>query len=146
MQNPESNSMDSETGRSEPALASEATLSAVLDALPVGIVIVDAQGSVVRSNAAHRTLWGISPQTTNWRDYDQWVGWNPRTGERIQPHEWAVARGLPPGEAVRGELVECQPFHGGPRRFYLNNAAPVRDTAGRIIGGVIAELDITEQR
>ena len=47
---------------------------------------------------------------------------------------------------VKGELVECQQFGSGQRRFFLNNAAPVRDAEGNIIAGVVAEMDVTEQR
>ena len=39
--------------------ASEATLSAVLEALPVGVFIADANGAIVRDNAAHRELWHL---------------------------------------------------------------------------------------
>jgi signal transduction histidine kinase/CheY-like chemotaxis protein len=47
---------------------------------------------------------------------------------------------------VVGELVECEQFGTGERRFFLNNAAPIRDASGRIIGGVVAELDVTSRR
>lgn len=54
---------------------SEALLSAVLDALPVGVVIADADGRIVRDNAAHRQLWGTTPpQTMHWQQYGQWEG------------------------------------------------------------------------
>ncbi|MFN7134504.1 MAG: PAS domain S-box protein, partial [Myxococcales bacterium] len=124
---------------------SEATLGVIVDELPVGIVITDAQGRVVRMNAASRQMWGITPETTSWRDYGQWVGYWPDTGERIRTEEWAMTRALLHGEVVRGELVECQQFHTGKRRLYLNNAAPVRDASGQIIGGVVAEQDVSER-
>jgi GAF domain-containing protein len=135
-----------ERARGEQALAaSEAHLRAVLDALPVGVVIADARGRLLRENAAHRALWGMQPQATSWEQYGEWVGFRPDSGRRIAAHEWATARALRAGEIVRDELVECQPFGGGPRRFYLNNAAPVCDAAGTIVGGVVVEFDITER-
>lgn len=124
----------------------EATLSAVLDALPVGVTIADAQGKLIRRNDATRELWGTEPETASWQAYDQWIGWNPETGERIEADDWAMSRALLKGEVTRGELVECQRFGTQERRFFLNNAAPVRDEAGRIVGGVVAELDVTESR
>jgi PAS domain S-box-containing protein len=124
----------------------EATLSAVLDALPVGVIIADPSGRILRDNAANRALWGILPVTESWEGYADWEGYWPDSGKRIQAHEWALARAVLRGEVVRGELVECQPFDGAPRRSYLNNAAPVRGPDGRIIGGVAAELDVTEAR
>ncbi|WP_148213353.1 PAS domain S-box protein [Rhodospirillum centenum] len=123
----------------------EALLSAVLDALPVGVIIADAEGRIVRDNAANREIWGLPPETASWEGYADWVGWWPQTGERIKAHEWGMARALRTGETVRGELVECAQFGSGRRRFYLNNAAPVRNAAGQIVAGVVVEQDVTER-
>ncbi|CAH2604895.1 Histidine kinase [Rhodovastum atsumiense] len=125
---------------------SEATLAVVLDALPVGVIIADARGRILRDNAANRDLWGSLPPTESWEHYANWVGFWPATGQRIQAHEWAMSRALLRGEVVRGELVECLPFGGSSRRCFLNSAAPIRDAAGTIIGGVVVELDVTERR
>ncbi len=125
---------------------SEATLRAVLDAMPVGVIVADQQGHILRDNVANRELWGVPPETTNWEQYADWVGWFADSGQRIQAEEWAMARALLKGETVRDELVECARFDTGERRYYLNNAAPIRDDDGRIVGGVVAELDVTERR
>ncbi|WP_207461120.1 PAS domain S-box protein [Azospirillum sp. SYSU D00513] len=122
---------------------SEALLSAVLDALPVGVLIADAGGRIVRDNAVHRDLWGMAPETTSWEQYGDWVGYWPETGERIKAAEWAMSRALLRGEVVRGELVESERFGTRERRFFLNNAAPVRDASGTILAGVVVELDVT---
>ncbi|MFC5849681.1 PAS domain-containing protein [Deinococcus petrolearius] len=130
---------------------SEAFLSAVLEALPVGVIIADQTGRIVQDNAANRDLWGGPPDTAGWEKYGEWKGWWPATGERIRAEEWGLARALTRGETVRGELVEYEPFSARPgeaaaaRRFYLNNAAPVRNAQGLIIGAVAAEQDVTEQ-
>ncbi|MEH3118324.1 MAG: PAS domain S-box protein [Methylorubrum populi] len=124
---------------------SEAFLSATLEGLPVGVIIADADGRIVRDNAANREIWGVLPETTNWEGYGGWVGYWPETGERLRAEEWGMARALLHGETVRGELVEIERFDGGGRRLFLNNAAPIRDRAGAIIGGVVAELDVTER-
>ncbi len=125
---------------------SEATLNAVLDALPVGVVITDVNGAVIRDNEAHRKLWGMPPRTESIAQFDQWEGYWPESHQRIEVHEWAMARALLNGEVTVGELIECKRFDSGERRFLLNNAAPVRDSNGQIIAGVAAELDVTERR
>ena len=136
-----------ERARAERVLVQrEAFLNAVLDALPVAVVLADAQGRLTRGNAPVRDLWGAVPDTADWTQYGAWVGFRPGSGERIQAHEWAMAHALLQGEIVRGELVEGQAFGGGPRRFFLNNAAPVRDGQGRLLGAVAVMLDVTEQR
>lgn len=127
-------------------LASEATLEAVLDSLPVAVIVADVEGRITRDNAANRELWGVPPDTESWEEYGAWEGYWPETGERLRAGEWAMARTLLAGERVRNELIEIAPFGGGPRRFMLNNAAPVRDAEGRITAGVIAQVDVTERR
>jgi PAS domain S-box-containing protein len=125
----------------------EATLSAVLEALPVSVVIADANGAFVRANSAHRALWGELPATpASVGDYGAFAGWWPGTGKRIAADDWAMARALRQGETVTNELVECQPFGSSERRFFLNNSAPVLDEHGTIIGGVSVQMDITDQR
>ncbi|NJM05904.1 PAS domain-containing protein [Candidatus Gracilibacteria bacterium] len=125
-------------------IQSVALLGAVLDALPVGVLIADADGGVLHANAAHSALWGIWPHTANWREYNQWVGYWPDTNRRIEAHEWAMSRALNMGEIITGELVVCEQFHTGQQRVFLNNAAPVRDANGAIVAGVVAELDVTD--
>jgi PAS domain S-box-containing protein len=132
--------------RSEAALAEQkAVLDAVLDSLPVAVIVADADGRIVRDNAANRKLWGVPPETDSWARYGDWVGWWPETGDRIEANEWAMARALNEGEIVHDELVRNQRFGLGDQRIFSNNAAPIRDADGRIVGGVIAQVDVTER-
>jgi PAS domain S-box-containing protein len=124
---------------------SQATLNAVLDALPVGLVIAEPDGKIVRVNAAIKAMWGLPPETRHWEQYGEWIAYWPETGARIQAHEWAMARALRQAKTVVGELIEYQPFGSRQRRFMLNNAAPIRDATGKVIGGVVAALDVTER-
>jgi PAS domain S-box-containing protein len=124
---------------------SETTLSAVLDTMPVALIIADREGRIVRDNALNRELWGIPPETTSWEQYHDWAGWWPETGERIKAHEWGMARALLHGEVIRNELILNERFDGGERHYFLNNAAPLRDAEGQIIGGIVAQLDVTDR-
>jgi signal transduction histidine kinase len=125
---------------------SKAMLNAVLDALPVGVIIADADGKIIRDNAASRERWGTPPVTTNWEGYSDWVGYWPDSGERLKAGEWAMARTLRTGEAVRNELVQSEHFQSGERRFFFNNSAPILDQDGQIVAGVVVEVDVTECR
>lgn len=124
---------------------SEALLSAVLDALPIGVVIADADGRIVRDNAANRQLRGVPAETTSSQQHGERHCYWPGTGRPIQAHESAMARALHAGERTTGELIECVPFGSSQRRLYLNNAAPIRNAAGRITAAVVAELDVTQR-
>jgi signal transduction histidine kinase len=125
---------------------SKAMLNAVLDALPVGVIIADSHGKIIRDNAASRRLWGTPPVTTNWEGYSDWVGYWPDSGQRLKAEEWAMARTLQTGEVVRNELVQSEHFQTGERRFFFNNSVPIYDANGRIVAGVVAEVDVTECR
>lgn len=126
--------------------ADEARLSAVLEALPVGVVIVDAHGKLLRQNATHRALWSTEMQADSWEGFGRWTGQRPDTGEPIATRDWSVTRALLDGETVLGELVRIMPNGSGEPRFLLNNAAPIRDPEGTIIGAVLAEQDVTALR
>ena len=120
-------------------------LDAVLDAMPLSLFIVDRDGGIVRVNPVAMDFWGDMPETTRWQEYDRWVGYWPDSGRRIEAQEWAMARALLHGEVVRGELVRVQRFNSSEPHCLLNNAAPVRDAGGRIIGAVAVAQDVTEQ-
>ncbi|MDQ9170382.1 PAS domain-containing protein [Oxalobacteraceae bacterium R-40] len=124
-------------------------LDALLEAAPVGIALVDINGKLIRINPANKILWGETlPNPENVDEYEEWKGWwadhSVRHGRRLQPYEWALARALH-GDNPR-DIVEIEPFGmPGVRKTMLNCGAPVRNTEGRIIGAVVAQMDITDQ-
>ncbi|MFU8817386.1 MAG: PAS domain S-box protein, partial [Pseudomonadales bacterium] len=127
-----------------------ALLDAVLESLPVGVIIADPEGRLVRWNRAHEQLWGLdagaSGEAEGIADYDRWVGWWPDTGAHIQAHEWTLAQALLTKEPVPARLMEIERFDGGGRRFLMNASAPVVDANGQLIAAVAAQTDVTEQR
>lgn len=123
---------------------SGALLDAVLDALPVGVVIADASGRTVRDNAAHRALWQLAGPADKSVNDRGWIGFWPKTNRRIRPAEWPLARALARRETVQAELLELQPPGRGRRRHSLTSAAPVCDDKGRLLGAVAVEHDVTD--
>jgi PAS domain S-box-containing protein len=122
-------------------------LTAVLEAVPVGIVYVDTEGVPLRINAECKRLWKGAKRPEQPADYGAWRGWwadgSARDGLPIRHGEWAMVRALR-GEDVGGDLVEIET--GGSRRHLLLRATPVRDADGVIAGAVVAQLDISDQR
>jgi PAS domain S-box-containing protein len=122
-------------------------LDAVLEAAPAGIIVADAGGKLLRMNPANERLWGPAPASGSVDEYREWKGWwadgSERHGRRLEPGEWAMARALR-GEVVPGDVVEIEPFDApGIRRSMMNSSAPVRDKTGRVLGAVVAQMDIT---
>lgn len=131
----------------EDAHRQKALLDAVLDAAPVGIVVADARGRILRMNPANMRMWGAEGPSGaasirgNWRGW--WADGTERHGRRIAPTEWALERALL-GETTRDDLLEIEPFDApGTRKTMLNSAAPVRSPGGEIIGGVVVQMDLT---
>jgi PAS domain S-box-containing protein len=119
-------------------------LRTVLDALPVGVWFIDAEGKVVLGNPAALRIWG-GIRHVGVEEYAQYKGWWADTGERVQSHEWGAARALLVGEAVLNEVIDIEAFDG-KRKTIFNSAVPVRDEAGRIFGVVSINEDITQRR
>ncbi len=123
-------------------------LDAVLESLPVGVVIADGNGRLVRWNRTYQKLWGLAPDdrpsdTDGIGGYRRWRGWHSDTGKPVEPEEWTLARAVLTRAPVPGTLLEIERFDGGGRRFLINGAAPVFDQQGRLIAAVGAQTDVT---
>ncbi|HNU73059.1 MAG TPA: PAS domain S-box protein, partial [Thermodesulfobacteriota bacterium] len=132
--------------QAENALEAErARLQAVLDSLPVAVWITDEKGSIIQSNKMVEQIWGEVPVSRDIDSYGEYKGWWADTGEPIEAEGWALARAVMKGEVSTGEIIDVQRFDGA-RATILNNASPVKDGEGRIMGGVAVAQDITELR
>jgi PAS domain S-box-containing protein len=128
--------------RTEEALArSEHLMRLVLDALPVGVVVVDIAGDIILSNPASQGIWGDVLRSGPER-YARSKGWWHDTGKRIAPEEWASVRARLRGETSVNEVVDIETYDG-VRKVIHNSAAPIRDTNGHITGAVIVNEDIS---
>ena len=138
--------------RQEALVAAEAAevegrlLDTIFEAVPASIIVADARGKLLRMNRATEAIWGLAPLSRDTEGYAEWKGWwadgSARQGRPIGPSEWGLARSLQ-GQ-VCSDIVEIEPFGlPGTRRFTLLSSAPVRDPAGEVVGGVVAQLDIT---
>ncbi|SFC23038.1 Signal transduction histidine kinase [Massilia yuzhufengensis] len=124
-------------------------LDALLEAVPVGIIVADAKGAVIQVNAENRKIWGSHPLSENIDAYGEWKGWwadgSAQHGQPLAQHEWAMSRALA-GEAAPRQIIEVQSFDAAhQRRIVLNSGAPIRNEAGSIIGAVVAQMDITDR-
>lgn len=134
-----------ETTRAE-AINEKNRLAAVMETLPVGVCILDAQGGIVRTNQAYKDIWGGPlPPVRGVSDYIVYEARWAATGKPVQPEEWASARAVQHGETVVNQELQIQRFDG-TRGYVLNSAAPIRDAHSRIIGCAVAIRDITERK
>lgn len=121
-------------------------LQAVLDALPVGVLIADADGRVLQVNSEARRIWGKAPLSQNPSDYNRdYPAWRPHHGGRVPARERSLVRALVEGRVVRAEELEIKTA-SGELKTILNYVQPIRDASGAIIGAVAVNLDYTEQK
>ena len=124
-------------------LASE---QAVLNVIPVGISIVDAQGRLLRRNAIFEQIWGKNARMVESKDeYLEYKAWWTSNGQRLASEDWGLFRALTYGEVSFNEEIDIESFDG-LRKTILHAAAPIYDEDGQLLGGVAAMLDVTERK
>lgn len=118
-------------------------LHAILDAVPVGILIAEApSGRIVEGNHVieailrHPVLY-----SENTADYDEWKAFH-EDGQPVAGEEYPLAR------ALAGEdhpTLECRYARGDGGFVWINIVgAPIRDEQGAVIGAIVAVTDIND--
>ena len=126
------------------AVTEKNRLEALMQALPVGVAVIDGRGGNIGANAAFEQVWGSPrPATRTVDDYAAYRAWWPETGQPVRPEEWASAQVIRTGESVVGQLMQIERFDG-TRAFVLNSATPIFDADGRIAGSAVAIQDVSE--
>jgi PAS domain S-box-containing protein len=125
--------------------ATEATLlAAVLDQLPVGVVIAEApSGRVTRTNRQARELVRRPLEADSVEEYG-WFDLHRPDGSRLSGDETPLGRAVVHGETTTDERIEFVDGKG-ERRIVSVNAGPVRDADGTIVAAVAALEDVTER-
>jgi two-component system, OmpR family, phosphate regulon sensor histidine kinase PhoR len=122
-----------------------AELEAILASLSEGLMITDADGAIVRLNAAARTLLvPLSDSIVLGQPLDR----EPAGEGSLQGKPIAAALAELVGLLRRGEArqnVELDLWHGGNRTISLS-ASPLHSAGGAPAGGVIGIRDVTQQR
>ncbi len=126
--------------------ASEARLKAILENVPIGIVIAEApSGRIVTGNRETERIFRhpIYP-TSGLESYGRWRVHHP-DGTPAQPHEYPIARAIATGETTKGEEYLYR-RGDGTMAWMRFAAAPVRDDDGSIVAGVVAIVDIDQEK
>jgi two-component sensor histidine kinase len=124
---------------------SRATLQAVIENAPVGIIIAAApDGRVTAGNRAAETILGHPPVPSPGSAGYGYYRARHADGRGVSGHEFPLARvfaGEPQPE------LECLYQRPDRREIWIRiRGAPVRDETGRLIGGVVAFLDVDAEK
>ncbi|MDQ3223012.1 MAG: PAS domain S-box protein, partial [Gemmatimonadota bacterium] len=116
-------------------------LQQVLDALQVGVSVIDKQGRTVVANASDRQLWG-GARDRGVEEIAEHRGWWADTGEAVRPEEWGALRAIG-GEFSADEEVMIETADG-EQKTIRNSATPLLNDSGEIVGAVNVSQDVTE--
>lgn len=136
------------TGRkqAEDALRrSEGLLRLVLDAIPVGVAVMDPDGGILLANPASTRIWGGPLIRGGPERYAATTGWWHDSGRRIEADEWASVRAISKGDVSLSEVIDIETFNGR-RKTIQNSAVPIRDTHQTIVGAVVVNEDISARK
>jgi PAS domain S-box-containing protein len=117
-------------------------LQSVLDSMAEGLIVADAQGSIVIWNPAASKMLGLGAANVGIQE------WSPHFGfylpDKVTPFP---SEQLPLARAIRGETSSAVMFVHNPEFiediFVEANASPLKDERGIVNGGVVAFRDIT---
>ncbi|MGN6390898.1 MAG: PAS domain S-box protein [Gemmatimonadales bacterium] len=134
-----------ERDRNQDALArGMQLLEQVLDSLPVGVWVLGRDGRIMFGNPAGRAIWG-GARYVGLDELDTYRGWWADTGEPVAPDEWGAVRAIRHGETSLNEMMHIEAFDGAQRTI-LNSTVPLRSLGGEIVGAIVVNQDITDQR
>ncbi len=120
-------------------------LEAVLETVPVGVVLADHAGQIIHGNSqVVEMLRHPVYNSVDVNEYDQWVSFHA-DGTRVANHEYPLSQVIV-GDVERAELdVHYQ--RGDGTRFWMRIIGkPVIDNDGNKIGAAVALLDIDEEK
>jgi len=114
----------------------------LLDAIPVAILIADADGRLVRFNRRAAQLWGEALQPGVRLEECSALQILSAKGELLPYAETPVARALRTGVPEAERVLELG-LPGGGRAVCLVNSEPLRDGQGALSGAICCFQDIT---
>jgi PAS domain S-box-containing protein len=120
-------------------------LRAVLEQMPSGVFLADAEGRLLLGNGQVETIWRQPVlERAAQGDYAPFHGFH-LDGRPYAPEEWPLARALLAGERIEHEEIEIE-RGDGTRGVLRVGAAPIRDEEGAIVAGVAVFADVTHER
>lgn len=128
----------------EEAQAANTLMRTLLNVMPVGVVVCNADGILLMTNPPGQKILGGSVYGDIVAPKLSYTSYYP-DGTPLPASETPLARAMELGETVSGVEILIH-REDGSERTLLTGAAPVRDELGRIISGVTVFQDITVRK
>jgi len=123
---------------------SQSLLQLVLDHLPVGVFILNANGQILSANPAADRIWAVTSEIGIWREA-VYRGWWAETGEPVQPRDWPGVQAALYGTTMLNQAVSIECFDGS-RKVILVSGIPLRGSEGADCGAVAVIEDVTVEK
>lgn len=118
-------------------------LSAVLESLPMGVLISDVQGRICQANDEIARICESSER--GWSDtYGAVLGWWDSSGQMIKDSGGPLSRALERRESTRNQPMRIRCVDGSVKPV-LASASPLLGLAGEVVGAVVLIQDVTER-
>lgn len=119
-------------------------LEAMLETVPVGVVLADATGRIVHGNSwVEKNLKHPVLQSADTESYGEWVSFHA-DGRQVESHEYPLSRVIKDNEDHAELDVHYQ--RGDGTKFWMRIIGePVRNPQGQTIGATVALVDIEDE-
>jgi CheY-like chemotaxis protein len=118
-------------------------LSALLESLPVGVLMADVDGRICQSTDMAQRILKADPSDED--SYGALLGWWDSSGQMIKDENGPLARALRSGETTHSEPLPIRCLDGTTKTI-LASVSPLHGLDGRIVGAVILIRDVTEAK
>ncbi|WP_175452873.1 PAS domain-containing protein [Halorientalis regularis] len=118
-------------------------LDHVLETTPVGIILLNAEGDITRTNSRAEELLGLSRHRIDGKGYTHpdWDIWD-EAGDPITREDHPITRLFETGETIQG-FTHGVTLPDGSERWLSSNVAPVKREDGSIEQVIVALEDVT---
>jgi PAS domain S-box-containing protein len=123
---------------------SQSLLQLVLDHLPIGVFIFDANGQILSANPAADRIWAVRPDSGVHGDA-VYRGWWAETGDSVQQHDWPGVQAALHGKTVLNQAISIECFDGSQKTI-LVSGVPLRGSEGVDCGAIAVIEDVTEEK
>jgi PAS domain S-box-containing protein len=127
-----------------PIEETETLLHTLIDSLPIGVTIADADGQIIMTNESGVEILGGRP-TGNIRNLKTPYTVHRLSGIQVSSQRMPLFKTMQTGERLTGEEYRIRRADG-TERVVLTAAKPVKNSEGEIVSGLMVFQDITEKK
>ena len=128
----------------EELLGAGRKLSAVLESVPVGVLIADTDGRICQSNDEVSRIFNAT-DILDHDGYGRSLGWWTSDGRTIKDPNGPLSRALRAGESSHNQRLRIRCVDGAAKTI-VASASPLLGIGGKVVGAVIVIKDTSESQ